>query len=337
LEDVRFPKNNEALAHAREEALKEKKIRSLKAYSEALKKKYVKVDRKLFEGLDYEAPEPGLDKLGKDQRVIAKIKGGMKITVAIFTESLKKKFFHGVEQASEKRKVNRKKDEVLDELVMKIIYEKEAMRLKIDRMKIYKDMVEEHRRSILFGTFIGKAIIPGIKVEEAEMKAYHAGNLWDYAFPETIKMQSLVFANKEDALDAVDKLKKGADFQWVTVNASGQVDKGSVRNLMEFDENVLVSDEIPEGVRNAISGATSGDYRIYTSPEGYIYVFYIREINPARPKPFESVEGEIRKRLFDKKLQEAVEGYGKKMRAASEIEVLTTGAQLEDMIPNFGK
>ncbi|MGE5699015.1 MAG: peptidyl-prolyl cis-trans isomerase [Deltaproteobacteria bacterium] len=337
LEDVRFPENSDALALAREEALKAKKLRALKAYSEALKKKYVKLDRKLLDGLDYDVPEPDYGTLMRDNRIIARIKGGKQVTVSSLSESLQKKFFHGVERASEKKKVNRRKAEVLDEIVMKTVYEMEAKRLKIDRMKIYKYKVEEYRRSILFGTFIRNVIVPGIKVEDEEVKNYFAEHIADYTLPGSLKIKSLVFVNKEYALDAVEKLRKGADFLWIMENASGQVSKDIAVNLLKFDEEALPLDEIPNDVRKAVSGANPGDFRIYTSPEGHIYVFYIRDVTPSRPKPFNSVEGDIKSKLFNKNLQIAIEEYAAKLRAASEIKVLAGDTQIQDIISNFVK
>lgn len=61
LESIRYPKDKAAREQAEKEALQAKRVAALKAYSDGLRKKYVKVDSKLFEKIDYEAAEPGFD------------------------------------------------------------------------------------------------------------------------------------------------------------------------------------------------------------------------------------------------------------------------------------
>jgi parvulin-like peptidyl-prolyl isomerase len=72
LEDIRFPKDNTARLQAEKDALQAKKAEALKAYAEGLQKQYVKVDRKLFDNLDFDAAEPGIEKLRGDEHVLAK-------------------------------------------------------------------------------------------------------------------------------------------------------------------------------------------------------------------------------------------------------------------------
>jgi len=75
LEDVRYPEDTAARAQAEKNALLVKKDAALKAYTEGLRKKYVTIDRKLLDHLDYESSEADFGKLLADDRVLAKVKG----------------------------------------------------------------------------------------------------------------------------------------------------------------------------------------------------------------------------------------------------------------------
>ena len=331
LEDVRFQENPEIRKQVEAEALKQRKATSLHDYAEALKKKNVNIDTKLLESLDFEAKEPGIEKLKGDTRVLARVKGAPPVTVSELADALMKKFYHGAEQAGG-GKVNGRKSETLDELVMKTVFDLEARRLKIDRTAVYKDRVEQFRKNLLFGAFLQKVIDPDIKVEDAEIRAYQEAHSSEYTDPETMRIESLVFAKREDASDAADKLVKGADFQWIRANAPGQIEKDKAGDLLSFDGSVVMTNTFPEDVQKALAGARSGDYRLYASPQGPVYVLHVKEVIPSGPQPFDAVRDTIGKKLFEEKQKKAVEEYARKLRTASDVKVFASGTQLESLV-----
>lgn len=331
VEDVRYPDDPEVLRNVREEALKKRKTEALKAYAEALKKKYVKVNSKRLAAVDYDSPEAGFEKLLKDKRVLATVKGDAPVTVSDLTDALMKKFFHGADEAGRQRKVNRRKEEVLDELVTKKAFAVEARRLKIDRSDLYRGMLDDNRKGLLFGFFVAKAIEPDIKVQEAEIKEYREAHNKEYTAPETMGYQALVFGRLDDAVDAVSKLRKGTEFQWVRQNAAGQLDPATVKGVLDLDGNIVLSGE-EGGVQKAVAGASPGDYRLYASPEGPAYVLFIKEVTPSRPLPYESVREGIARKLFEEKRQKSLDEYIRSLRAASEIRLYATGKDLEGLV-----
>lgn len=331
LEDIRFPKDPAAREKAEKDALQAKKIAALKKYTEELKKKYAKVNKKLMESLDYESPEPGLESLLADRRVLAEIKGEVPVTVGDLTGLLQRKFFHGPERAAEKKQINKKKQEALDEILAKRVTLKEAKGKKIDRTVFYKNRVEEYRNGILFGTFFQKVIEPEIKVDESEIKAYLNEHIGEYTTPEMIRIDSLAFSRREDAEDVIGKLRKGADFQWTKTHAEGQVDAAKAGNILEFGGTLLVKD-LPEGVRKAIAGATGGDYRFYAEAGGPSYALKVGEVFPPKPKSYESAKDEIRKKIYMEKRRKTLREWEEKLRNASEVKIFAAGEQLDRIV-----
>ncbi len=331
LEDIRYPDDPELLRNVREGVLKTQKTEALKAYGAAVRKRYVRVNSKRLAALDFDSPDPGFEKLLKDRRILATVKGDAPVTVADLADALAKKFFHGAGEASKEKKINRRKSEVFDDLVTKKAFTAEAKRLKIDASDLYKSMVEENRRALLFGTFVARAIEPDIKVEESEIKEYRDAHVKEYATPETMSYRALAFGGRDDAVDAMEKLKKGTDFEWVRQNAGGQLGADKAKGFLELEGNIVMSGE--EGaIQKAVAGARPGDYRLYASPDGPEYVLFIREVIPSRPLPYESVRQEIGRKLFDEKRQKSLDAYVASLRGASDVRMYATGKELESLV-----
>ena len=321
VEDIRYPESQEARERAKREALVLKKKGVLENYNDALIKKYVKLNKKVFDDIDFEAKEPGFQKLLEDKRVIAEIQGEKPITVGELTDDLRQQVYHGVERAIESKRLNERKTPVLDEMLYKRVFREEALRLGIDKTEVYKNKVRDYENSVIFGAFIQKVVVPDIELKEEELKTYYNDHIKEYTMPEMMKINTLVFAKREFAETALEKLRKGTDFQWLTENAEGQIDKSNSKDILNFGGKFLTTKDLPEGVRKSVSGAKPGDFRLYESPEGYFYVLAIKDVIPAKPQPYEEAKKRIAKIVFDDKLKEAVEEWAGKLRAVSDVKV----------------
>jgi parvulin-like peptidyl-prolyl isomerase len=319
--DIRYPESQEAREQAKQEALTLEKERVLKEYNDALIKKYVKLNKKVLNGIDFEAKEPGFQKLLEDKRVLAEIKGEKPITVGELTDYLRQQLYHGVQRAIESKKLNERKPPALEEMLQKRVFRMEALRLGIDKTEVYKKRVKEYENSVIFGAFIQKAVVPDIKLKEEDLKSYYNDHIKDYTFPEMMKINSLVFVKRESAEKALENLRKGTDFQWLMENAEGQIDKSKSKDVLSFGGKFLTTKDLPGGVRKSVSGTRPGDFRLYESPEGYFYALVIQDVMPAKPQPFEEAKNKIAKIVFDDKLKKAVEEWAEKLRAVSDVKV----------------
>ena len=324
LEDTRLPENLAAKDTARKQALEYKRQKALEEYKDSLIKKYARINEEVLEGIDYDLSIEEIDKLLKDTRVVAEIEGEQPITVGELTEALKDKYYHGVESAVKRKKLNDKKRLLLyDNMLQKRVFMKEALKQDIDKSPVYKSMVKEYESSVLFNTFIGKVIAPDIKADAEMLEKYYKEHIADYSSPEMMRINSIVFLNRDDAEGALEKLKKGTDFKWLIANAGGQVDKDA-KGLIPFQGTVIATGDLDEDLRKAISGAESGDVRLYTSPEKYYYVLYIQDVFPSKPLPLEELKEGIREKVIREKLNKAIEDWEKKLREVYEVKVYAT-------------
>lgn len=320
LEDLRYPEDEKAKEQAKHEILKRKQKEALAKYDDELKKKYAKVNQKVLDQLDFESKEPGFQNLSKDQRIVAEIKGEKPITVGELTDYIRQQFYHGVERAIESKRINKNKSQVLDEMIHKRVLIKEALWLGIDKNESYKSEVREHEDSLVFGTYLQKAVAPEIKLQEKEVESYYNKHIKDYTYPEMMKIEGLVFRTRRDAEAAIEKLKKGVEFKWLKANAEGQVDTNSEK-VMSFEGQLMTVKDFPEGLEKAVARARTGDSRIYESPKGHFYVLVIQETVPSKPRPYQEVRGEIAKKVYNEKLKKAVEDLADKLRAMSDVKI----------------
>ncbi len=320
LEDVRQVDSPGERERARQEALKNAKVEALQHYSQTLIKRYTVVHRAVLDYLDFEAKNPGFEKLMKDGRVLAEIKGEKPITVADLAEQLRHQLYHGAEQAAEAKKLNEKIAPALHEMLYRRVFRKEALRLGLDKTAAYTRKVGEYENTLVFGSFVQKAVVPDVKLTEKDVQKYYREHIKDYTFPEMMKISGIAFKKRADAEGAVEKLRNGTDFRWFVENAEGQAAKNS-KGLLTFDGNPATTQDLPEGMRKVVSGSKPGDLRVYASPEGYFYALSIQEVIPPKPKPYEEAREEIAEKIFNERLKQAMDAYITKLRAAADIKI----------------
>ena len=326
LEDTRIPevKDPHARKLAIRQALNNKKVAAAKAYYQSLKQRHVKFfDQALLDSLDYEIPAPDFEKLLKDRRILVNIKGEKSITVGELTRALKQKFYHGVQRAIESKRINPKKQRVLEDIIQKRILLKEARTQGIDRTDEFKSKVKSHEIASLFGIFIDKVVAPNIQLDNETLRTYYQNHSEDFATPQMIRIRSLVFWNRDDAVAAIQKLKAGTDFTWLGSNADGQVDKNE-KGRLNFEGKLLTQNGLPADVQKAVSNAKPGDFKLYESPQGHFYVLSINQIIPPKSQPFESVRKEIAKKAFDEKVRATIEQWAEQLKEYYPVKIYKT-------------
>jgi hypothetical protein len=316
--DIRYPENAEARAEARKKASSQKQLAVLAAHEQALKRDYAVVNKAVLKSIDYEAPKPGFDALLKDKRVVVEIKGAAPVTVGDLTDYLRMQFFHGSDQARQRKEMNAKKEAALDATLGRRLLNMEALKLGIDKTNEYRDRVKGYKESLVFDSFVQKVIVPDSKMKEEEVRGYYKAHLKEYSYPEMMKVRSLAFARRAAAENAMRKLREGTDYGWLAANAEGQVDKGA-QGVLTLDGRPVLTSSMPEGVQKTLAGSKSGESRLYASPEGHFYVLAVQQVIASNARPYDEVREEIAKKLYGEKLKKNVEDYAAKLRAHSKV------------------
>jgi len=325
LEDDRFLESPEAKGQARQTVLQTNLDKAMETLRESLYKKYVKVDKKLVESLDYGPKGEGLEKLLEDQRVAVEIDGDQPVTVAQLSQGMQEKFYHGM-KTLKGQKIIKAKHDVLESLIEKRLFIQEARKRGLDKTARYKNMVEEYEQSMLWGAFVQKVVVRDVKLRDEDLKAYYHDHAGNYQSAKMVKIRSLVFGKEADAVAALEKLRKGADFNWVKANVEGRLDTNP-EDLDISEDQLMPINAIDPGVQKALSGVNAEDFRLYESPKGHFYVLYITEMVPPVQQPFEQVEQGIRNEVFWIKLNEAMNEWIRKLKESADIKVYLAGSE----------
>lgn len=326
VEETRTKDDPQMVEQVRQELGSQLRLAALKKYNDKLVKKYITM-KKLYNTLDYDSNKVPFEKLLKDKRVIAEIKGEKPLTVADFSDAVAAKFYHGVKRAIESKKVNKEKAAILEEILSTIVIDKEARAQKIDQTEEYRNKVKSKEDALLFGEFMQKAVIPDITISRDETKAYYREHAKEYATRASYLLDAIAFSSPEKAEDAVNKLRAGTDLNWYKENAEGQ-ESINKRFQAYFEGNPVSMEELPDKMQKALSGSAKGDYRVFVDgTTGYAVA--VVDYQPPSTQPYESVEGVIRETVSYKKLNANIESWAKKLRAASEVTVYADFTQQE--------
>lgn len=319
----------DAVKHSDDPRLKEKaekevltaaRFKALEKYRSDLIEKHLKQDKKLIKSLDFEKDKAAFTKFLEDKRPLATIKGEKPVTVADLAEAIRMKFYHGVDMAIDQKKVNKAKDSLLFEILATRAIEKEGRDKGFDKKKEYLDKVADYQDSVIFGHFVEKVIRPDVKVTEDELKAYYEAHKSEYSYPIMVVLDGIAFNDQNAAQSAAEKLRQGMDFKWFKENAEGHVD-AKAAGVIQFEDVPVTLKTLPEGLNKVITGAQTGEYRVYSDPNGFNYVILVRNVIPEQVQPFPEVEAAIRKNVQSEQLNKLIVEWADKLRKASDVKI----------------
>jgi len=332
LEDRRVYEDPEARMQATQMIRQQLAFEKQAAYIKELEDKYVTINKEAEESLDFEKimqERPAAKaseifaKLRNDQRPLATIKNNEEttvITVAEVMKDLEATFFHGTEQTIAPKETNAKKDAIIHDKLIKIIGAIEAETLGIDKSKEYLNAVKKFRGELLFDTFVNRAVLPDVKVSQAEAREYYNKNIGEYSTPLMLKMKSLAFIDQKSAQDALKKLKAGSDFKWVSGNVTGLAAEDD-KNILNFGGSLLAITALPADLQKTVDHASSGDIFLYKDPDKLFYVLVVESAFPPQAKSYEDVQNEAAKEVYGRKIKEALDEYERKLKEAYETEI----------------
>jgi hypothetical protein len=141
-----------------------------------------------------------------------------------------------------------------------------------------------------------------------------------------MKIKSLVFNRRDDAVVAIEKLTRGTDFNWMSTHGEGLLDK-KTKGTLTFEDKILSMNALPEDVQKVVAEANTGDFKLYESPEGHFYVLYIYYVVPPKTRSFESVKEEIAKKIFNEKVKEQIDVWAFRLGEYYPVKIYGTGLE----------
>ena len=329
---VRYPDDPAAKSEATEAALRAKKEARIQQYTDDLRKRNTRIHKDVLAGLDYEAKSPGLEALRRDARVVADVQGGKAVTVKDLTERIEQKFYHGISQAIDRKRVNAEVPSILDRLMMERVIEAEAKRLDVERSEGFLSGMKEQADSTLFDAFVKKVIDPGVSLSEADLRAWYDGHKGDFSTPEMVRLESLSFLRRDDARAALERLRRGADLKWLKENASGQAKDEDAAARLPLHGRLVATASLPAPLAAAIDGAREGEARLAGTEPGPWDVLLVRQKVAAAPRSYGEVREEIASQVFGARRKAALDDWIAKLRARSTITIHARPDELKALL-----
>jgi hypothetical protein len=338
VEDVRFYEDPGVKEEARQKVLERGKKGAAREYADYLQEKYSTIDEKLLKNADFEKEESGFLGLGEekpvdfrkfleDERVVATVHSDppFTVTVADLARAVEQGLYHGAEKAIDrKEELNKKKRIKLMNILFKRNAVLEARSQGLDQTEQYSDAIERFENTLLFETFIKKVITPDVKITEEEVREYYDEHTDEFSSPKMLRMNGLAFRESTDAEKALGKLRRRADFKWVSANSPGQVESGT-EGVLDFRNALLSLTALPEDLQENADRAKSGDVLLYTGRNGYHYVIAVEKIFPPTPQAYEAARGPVVKVIVDEKMRALIDDWSEKLREAYGTRIFVTG------------
>ncbi|MBE0500787.1 MAG: peptidyl-prolyl cis-trans isomerase [Desulfuromonadales bacterium] len=301
-------------------------------YLNSLEKTYATYDLEAEEALDFariakESPEAKgsevLARLGKDQRPVVTMTNGQEtvvFTVADIAKKLESTLYHGADKIIEPKILDKEKGTVIRNKVVAVTGRMAAQAQEIDKSEVYLEKLQAFEDQVLFDTFIAKAVVPGITVPEEDAKRYYYNHLEDFSSPLMLKMKSLVYAEEQQAREALSKLQSGSDFKWVSANVTGLADPDN-RAILSFDDSLLSVTALPEDLHELVEEARQGDLFLYAGPENLYYVLLVETAYEPKAKLYADVRQEAGQIIYARKIDEALKEWVRKLKEAYETKI----------------
>ena len=252
-----------------------------------------------------------LKKFAGDQRTLVTVRAGEQtrsMKVSELVEKLKATYFHGTEIELNAGEADKRAAQILEDWIFRIAGKAEAKKMGLDQSRRYQIKIADFERRTLFDHFMQKVIVPEVKLAEDEIRQYYDDHIEDYSTPRMLKMKSLAFYDRKKAASALNKLKKGSDFNWVSANSEGLVAVED-EDLLSFGSGILSVTTLPEGLRAKAEQAVTGDALIYSDPGSFHYVLHLEKNFPPEPKPYDQVRSQILKLVYQERVQEALDAF----------------------------
>jgi len=329
LEDRRNYEDAEVRQAAANRLLQQESRKKQMAYLKSLEDKYVTFDKQAEQALDFakileaNPQAKGTEvfaALSKDQRPLATISNGREtvlVTVAEIAKKLESSMYHGMDRVIDAQNLSKQKESVLSNKLVAVTGRMEAQSQGIDKTAAFQEQLDDFEESLLFETFMAKAVVPGISVREEDVRAYYDKNLENYSSPLMLKMKSLVFTREESARDAQKKLLAGSDFKWVSANATDLADADS-KEVLALGDALLSITALPKELHEQVEEARQGEVFLYAGPGGLYYTLLIESAFPPVAKPYEEVRQEIGRILYAEKIKEALADWVVKLKKVYE-------------------
>lgn len=206
------------------------------------------------------------------------------------------------------------KQQVLEQIIAFHLFHKMAIEEKITESKEYKEMIEKMKVE-LASHMAATSIIEGVKVEEAEEKAFYEENPDLFEAQAQVSAKHILVENEDSANDIAKEIADGLAFEEAAKKYSTCPSKEQGGDLGYFSKGQMV----PEFEKAAFEGEIGKVIGPVQTQFGY-HLIRVEDKKEGSVVPFEQVQDQIHQQLIQNKQKEVYDTKVKELEAKYGVE-----------------
>lgn len=216
------------------------------------------------------------------------------------------------------------KERVLEDLLTNALVGREALRRDYSRDPEFGRAVAVRREAMLLDAFRTQVLLPLAEPEAEELEDFYRDNAALYTRGCEVRFGELRFKDREQALAALDELRRGAVFGYLARRLGGGSTPG---------DGWLPEEALPPVFREALDVLPEGGTSDVLALGRDLVVLHLRGRRGCAVTPYDEVLPDLRRRVQETKYAEARERYVQALRKRANI-VMHDGV-LEDLEEAF--
>ncbi|MBI5875007.1 MAG: peptidylprolyl isomerase [Deltaproteobacteria bacterium] len=208
------------------------------------------------------------------------------------------------------------KKNIIERLILYKILDQEAINRGYEDDEGIKSKTKKYMEQQLIEQFKRKAVLPAIKVDEADILGYYKVNQEKYKESDRVSLRMIHLMNEDEAKAIFDDIKKGGDFSYLAREKSVDPsrDKGGDIGWVPTNQ---ISDDINKAIHEAKEGEILGPFPL----QGGYAIIEFRGLEKGAYVPLDTVRNEIDMAIGREKFNATLNGYVKRLRETVPIEI----------------
>ncbi len=217
-------------------------------------------------------------------------------------------------------------DALVDELKSKFKTVEEFDQILKNQKVTLLDLRKRYKEQMLIKKAVSKEVLSKISIPPSEVLEYYEANKDKFAIPEQIHLRSIFLSFNEEPKEEVEKkaneiyeqIQKGVEFVEMVEKyseAPNVVDAG--------DMGFMKKGSLRKEIENIVFKLDIGKVTKPIKTSSGFYIFRVEDKKPATVSDLESVQDQIRNKLYSKKIEKKLDEWINKLKESALIEVKT--------------
>jgi parvulin-like peptidyl-prolyl isomerase len=289
----------ESLRKQRQKELEENYLKTLR------EKATITMNEELLSRIDLAGGEEEIEKWTNDTTPLAEVNTAM-ITVRDFVTSIPLMKRGSLKTLEDKKGI-------LNSLIDVKVVDQAALSRHYE-MKGLSDEAERYENHLLKNAFMNRIVFSEIAVTEEKLRDYYGRNQKRYAMPVVYRLRQIQVKTMEEAEDAMNNLKNGADFLWL---AKRKLPSSISEDMI--DMGWMAKNDLPEPLRESIDSMKPRDVSPVFKNNGLYVIVQLLDKTEEEIKDFESVRKEVEKAYFEEQVNDLLAQNIMKLKQDAEI------------------